>query len=390
MKRKSDYFVFIIFISIILTFYAVFITGQKDISEEENRELAKLQTFSMEDFTENRFQNNIEKAISDQIVISGTVKKAALETRNKIVNSMNNIILKLRNNPDSIYYAAVSEKVYKINSDDHLLNRYLTSSYDERTINYYNHIEGADKYFYFIETDCSKVYNKEEYYKDMYKEIAKKLNVKASGKFEVSDYETYKENFYKTDHHWNRKGQYKAYKEIAKLLGIPENEQVKVVEEKQYDIPFFGSRAREASEYDIEEKFTVYKYNNLKPTKTYVDGVLINYGKKEEYDKGEFETKQSTNHYGDYYGWDNGEIIFDFNKPEKENLLIISDSYSNALNEIIASSYNKTYIIDFRQNPKFEPNEYIKNNDIDKILILGDIAIFNQFFRYIDLSMFET
>lgn len=63
-------------------------------------------------------------------------------------------------------------------------------------------------------------------------------------------------------------------------------------------------------------------------------------------------------------GW--CEIIYNYNRPEKENLLIISDSFSNAINEIIASHFNRTYIIDLRQNKEFEPNEYIQKIEGEK------------------------
>lgn len=389
MKRKADYFVLFVFIIVILTFYAVFMVGQKDVSEIENRELAKIQIFDMKDFINKTYQDNLETAISDQIVISKPVKKKALELRNDAIDLMDNVILKLRNNTNGKYYVAIAENTYKINDEDYLLNRGKTDVFNKETINYYNSIKDVEKYLYFIEIDRSKIYNKEDDGDEQYETILKDMEVTKSSKFDVPNYETHKEYFYKTDHHWNYKGQYKGYKEIANLLGIPENEQVKVTEEKQYDVYFWGSKARNATEYDIKEKFTVYKYDNKKPKETYVDGILDTYGKSEEYDKGEYETEITTNHYGDYYGWDNAEIIYDFDAPEKENLLIISDSFSNAVNEIIASHFNKTYIVDLRQNTEFNPNKYIKEHGIKKVLILGDITIFSDsYFRNIDLNNF--
>lgn len=87
-----------IFISIILTFYAVFILGQKEASGFENRELVKLPIFEMKSFIDKTFQDNLENAISDQIVIAKEVKKKALIIRNDSIELLNNIILKLKNN----------------------------------------------------------------------------------------------------------------------------------------------------------------------------------------------------------------------------------------------------------------------------------------------------
>lgn len=387
MKRKSDYCLLFIFISIILTFYAVFIFGQKNASEFENRELVKLPIFELGNFINKTFQDNLENAISDQIVIAKDVKKKALEIRNDSIDLMNNIILKLRNNENGQYYVSVAENTYKINNEDYLLNKEKRHTYNPKTINYFNNIKGADKYLYFIETEDTKIYNNQDYIDNQYKKIVNALEVTNKDKFDLFNYNEHKEYFYRTDHHWNHKGQYEGYKEITKLLGIPENEQVKITEEKTYDIYFWGSKSRNATEYDIKEKFTVYKYNNSKPVETYIDGKLSVYGKSSEYDNGQYENKTTTNHYGDYYGWDNGEIIYNYNAPEKENLLIISDSFSNGINEIIACHFNKTHIIDLRQNKEFEPNDYIEKNNINKVLILGDITVFsNSYFKNINLD----
>ena len=387
MKRKADYVLFFIFIVIILTFYAVFIIGQKPASEFENRELSQLPIFELGDFSNKTFQDNLENAISDQIIIAKEVKKKALEIRKDIINLMNNIILKIRNNQNGRYYVSIAENTYKINNEDYLLNKEKIDVYNPKSINYFNKIEGVPKYLYFIEIDRSKVFYNEQHKDTQYEKISKAIEVADKANFELPNYESHKEYFYKTDHHWNYKGQYEGYKEITKLLGIPESEQIKVTEEKEYEIYFWGSKSRNATEYDIKEKFRVFKYNNQKPEETYIDGKACVYGKSAEYDKGQYENKQYTNHYGDYYGWDNGEIIYDYKIPEKENLLIISDSFSNAVNEIIASHFNKTHVIDLRQNKEFEPNEYIRKNEIDKVLILGDITLFsNSYFQNYNLD----
>lgn len=387
MKRKADYFVFFIFISILLTFYAVFILGQKDISETENRKLSKFQTFEMKSFLDKTFQDNLESAISDQIVISQKVKKKALEIRKDAIDLLDNTILKVRNNENGKYYVAISKDTYRLNQEEWLIYKPGKYPYNPKTVDYFNQIKNVDKYLYFVESDCSKMYNDKESKNDVYDDIVKNIEATKTSEFKVDTFEEYKEYFYKTDHHWNHKGQYRGYQEIADLLGIPKEEQVKIMEEKEYDTYFFGSKAREATEYDIQEKFTVYQYDNVKPKEIYINGKLGQYGASEKYDKGEYETKQTTNHYGQYYGDDYAEVIYNFDSPEKENLLIISNSYSNAINEILASHFNKTYIIDLRSNQEFNPNEYIKQNKIDKVLILGNMSLFGDtYFKNIDLN----
>ena len=86
--------------------------------------------------------------------------------------------------------------------------------------------------------------------------------------------------------------------------------------------------------------------------------------------------------YAGFYGSDYGEVIYDFHN-KKDNLLIFSNSYSNPINELIASSFNKTYIIDLRAyeldlGKTFDIDSYIKENKIDKILFLGDYNFYTD------------
>ena len=96
----------------------------------------------------------------------------------------------------------------------------------------------------------------------------------------------------------------------------------------------------------------------------------------EQYYQGNYNKKEYINHYAKYYGDDYAEVIFDFSNPNKQNLLVLCTSYSNAIKQLLASHFNKTYYIDLRHNKDFKVNEYIEENDIDKVLLLGDIYSF--------------
>ena len=81
------------------------------------------------------------------------------------------------------------------------------------------------------------------------------------------------------------------------------------------------------------------------------------------------------NSYAFLYGDDYAEVVFVFNQPSKENLLIISNSYSNAVNELIGQHFNKTYVVDLRAYKEkyghdFVLSKYIKDKNIDKALVI--------------------
>ena len=79
---------------------------------------------------------------------------------------------------------------------------------------------------------------------------------------------------------------------------------------------------------------------------------------------------------GDY-----GEIVYDTGRPERENLLILCNSYGCSVRELVGCHFNKTYVVDLREymtqtGKSMKIHEYIEEHDIDKVLILGDVSYF--------------
>ena len=79
------------------------------------------------------------------------------------------------------------------------------------------------------------------------------------------------------------------------------------------------------------------------------------------------------------------KVIYDFEQSNKENLLIMSDSYAWSIDYLIASSFNKTHVINLRygelKDNSFNLSKYIEDNNISKVLFLyeGEAIIFDQY-----------
>ena len=108
---------------------------------------------------------------------------------------------------------------------------------------------------------------------------------------------------------------------------------------------------------------------------TFIDGEEKTYNHIKECldhdykDKGEF-----VDFYNYCYGTNYTEVIFDYHQEKKENLLIIANSFGNPIDELIAASYNKTFVIDPRGHD-FSMKSYIEENDIDKVLVIFNDVI---------------
>jgi len=235
----------------------------------------------------------------------------------------------------------------------------------------------SDVYYYYIRSGNSYDFSKDEITIN-YAEILSD-NLKGNyhlASLDMDSWEKYKKYFYKTDHHWNYVGSYQGFLDIAKMLGI-KNPSVPTgtFTSEEY---FFGSGSRITQNYNVLEKFTIYTFDIPKHD-TKINGVDKKYNHFSEFINHDYKYNRNKNFYGNVYGADYGEVIFDFHQTDKPNLLIISNSFSDAVNELIAQYFNKTYVVDLRYYKKqngvnFEYSKYIRKNNISKTLVIADLG----------------
>ena len=373
MKNNNNNLLFFdIFITILIVGTVTFIKDQSDYSENEKRYLEKIPRLSLSDYFRGQYQKNLEKALSDQFAYSDIIKKNYNKIYDITKPFRNNICIDTYidiGNYRSIYgcsgYIVYNSKDTRIfpNKTNKLFELY----------NELNNI--TDVYYYIINTSIIYDFNtnKNTYnLSSIYKE-----NLKGNYKlesFKFNNFKDYSKYFYKTDHHWNNKGSYKGYKDIMKMLGIDDIK--KPTSTIHFNkVKYYGTHSQQTRYYDSYDRFSMYKFD-IPNHETFIDGEKGIYGSLDlninvEKDK----EKNNTNMYAEYYGNDYGEVIFDFFNEEKENLLIISNSFDNAIDELIASHFNKTYIIDFRHNKDVNNSnlkDYIRENNINKVLIMSD------------------
>ena len=197
------------------------------------------------------------------------------------------------------------------------------------------------------------------------------LNIPNENKsaFIIDNYADFRRNFYRTDHHWNYAGSYKAYTELLTLLHV-ESPALKPYGEITLSDSFSGSKAASIGAMFTED-FTVYLFDYPKMNITINSEVSADYGMHDEVSRG---VLPETVAYGTYYGGDSGEIIFD--NGDGENILIIGESYDNAVLKLLASHFGRTYSVDLRNyeyfmHKPFEFDEYVRRNNIDKVLFIG-------------------
>ena len=144
-----------------------------------------------------------------------------------------------------------------------------------------------------------------------------------------------------------------------------------------YSVPacYLGTRAAGVEGVPAED-FAVNLYDFPDMTITIPAGQIPDYGMQALFAAGELENVS----YGSVFGVDCGELVFDTGKPGK-NLLVMGDSYDNAIVKPLAASFAKTYCVDLRSyegeiGRPFDMESYLRDKEIDAVLFVGAIDYF--------------
>ena len=112
-----------------------------------------------------------------------------------------------------------------------------------------------------------------------------------------------------------------------------------------------------------------------------IDGQPVgDYGDQANFLAGTSEKNLS---YGGFYGGDEGEVIFSTGTTDRGSLLVIGDSFDNAILKLLASHYDTLYSVDLRyyahsMGRPFDLTAYTQAHGITNVLLLGNIDYFSQ------------
>ncbi|MGN1374889.1 MAG: hypothetical protein ACI4XK_06300 [Bacilli bacterium] len=344
------------------------------------------------------FEPISEKNIGDKLSNKVNAIKTRLE--NEITNSfpfynsLNGLYQNFNYYMNSFFYKEVP---LKTNSDNeyifynkendfyYLENQYSKDELDKRLdmqVAMFNKLANLDidMYLYFptrYELTKLKDNNLNSYVGIFKDKLSSKIKV---ANMDITSLEQYKNYFYKTDHHWNMNGALAGYYDIMDILGKVPVDNLEVVNKRERK--FYGSMAKSV----LNNK--TYDYI-LDVDKKLDYDVLVNGKQASEV----FKPRQIRldrdylyyDYYVQYFNGQYGEICYDYHKDNEENLLILSDSYAWQIDYLIASSFNKTYVVNLRydkwKKEDLNLEEYMKERNIKKVLFLyeGGSIMFDQY-----------
>lgn len=148
--------------------------------------------------------------------------------------------------------------------------------------------------------------------------------------------------FYRTDHHWTSEGAFIAYQAFAQQNSLPVFDKSAFIEQHVPD--FYGTNYSKArpfnaksdviTYYDLPNQLSVYQ-TNADGSETVTAGPL--------YAKSDFETRDK---YKAFLRGNNGYSVLEGNGSG--SILVVKDSYANALIPYLTADYAAIGIVDYR------------------------------------------
>ena len=346
-----------------------------EINYYENRYANRMPDFTLEGWLDGSFQQGVDDALSDQVNFATYYKRifnfARTETLWPAVASIS------RSHPDRyINYRTVQVfgggwlVSYTRTMSD------LTDGLDDKIANYngvFARLPDREFYVYLIERDIGINFETGEK-TPVYEYLRDRLELPAErvARFSIDDFETYSGLFYRTDHHWNHRGSYRGYLEVLELLGV-EDEPLAPLEEVTLPGRYTGSKGTTG----MGETVTMYRFEF--PALTFRrNGIdAEDYGAQSWFLSGQGGNPS----YGDIYGGDDGETVISGGKPGGGSVLLIGESFDNALLKLLACHFDSLYAVDLRyysayMGKDFRLSAYLEEHNIGKVLLIGSDTYF--------------
>lgn len=359
----------------------------EEINTYENRYAGQMPAFSAESCLDGSFQDGVDAALMDQIPLAQTMKSLY----NRVTAGFQKETLDWSGS-----LAGISGDQYvdfnglRLFGDGYLTYwpRYAASVQAEleakcQSLNetFARHPE-LEFYAYYIEKDTDLDFETGEK-TGLSQYLLEHLDLPQArmGVYTIDSFQEFASNFYRTDAHWNHQGSYRGYCQLAQLLGIREALLTPTGEAVKLSSKFSGKKASTVGgEGVFTEDFYGYPYA-FPPMTVTIDGAPAeDYGNQAAYLAGEAEEPVS---YGGYYGGDNGETVLSTGTQGRGNLLVVGESFDNAVLKLLASHYDTLYSVDLRyyahtMGEPFDLSAYVQEHQITKVLLMGNIDFYIQ------------
>ena len=350
----------------------------RDVNTYENRYAEKLPAFTAASFLDGSFQDGVDAALADQVHLAQYCKKLYNTVSSAYLRTATELLVPRDSGRYVNYDGTMMFGDSLVYTSTYL--PWVTPAMDARA-ELYNalfaaHPELEFSVFYVerdsdVNMETGEKPGTKEY---LFERIALPEERKAA--FEINSYAEFSAYYYRTDHHWSCDGSYLAYTEVLELLNVTEEPVSRG--EKAAVGTMSGSKAK-GSASGFSETFyaTPYAFPEMEIT---INGApAADYGRQSAV----LSAPGGSVNYASFYGGDDGEIVFSTGTEGRGKLLVLGESYDNAILKLLASHFDEVYSVDLRyyehyMGEPFRLGEYTAARGIDRVLLIGCIDYFFQ------------
>ncbi|MBR2490898.1 MAG: hypothetical protein IKB65_05380 [Ruminiclostridium sp.] len=359
----------------------------EEINTYENRYANQMPVPTVSTVLDGTFQDGVDAALMDQLPLSETMKRVYNQTTSSFLKSALDVTRSAAGIENTRY---VEFNGLRLFGDDYVtywpravwsVEEELNAKMASLNATFARHPE-LTFYLYYIEKDT-----------DLDFETGKKTGLadylldgldlpeENTGVYTIDSFQEFSQNFYKTDAHWHHNGSYRGYLQLLDLLNIPEEPLVPQGDPILVSREFSGKKASTvAGEGILTEDFYGYAYDFPAMTVTIGGQLAQDYGMQDLYLSGGAWEPVS---YGSYYGGDNGETILSTGTTGRGKLLVVGESFDNAVLKLLASHYDILCSIDLRyyehsMGKPFDFEAYTREHGITQVLLVGNIDFYIQ------------
>lgn len=169
--------------------------------------------------------------------------------------------------------------------------------------------------------------------------------------------------FYKTDHHWTSLGAYYGYQALLEGWGMTPRTLESLGAREAVSGDFYGTLARTVGAPWVPRD-TIERIARPNVTVQYSDGDALREGTLYAPDM-----LKTTDQYRYFLGGSHALVKITGENPAGERLLVLRDSYSDALAPYLAMDFAEVHLLDLRYM-KLSISAYARENGIDRVLVL--------------------
>lgn len=356
-----------------------------DISEVENRYLTTFRDMNQTSFYDGTFQQKIEKAYCDQF------PKRYLLVR--IKNKMDAVFKELMEPEQTEYTLNILDvpdgtQVLKLGKSNYMINSIFYDTEENRErfterareLNELQDRHPDTQVFVYVPTQVHEtdLFDEENGLvsgaNNLWAAFEEEIKVPFK-RFDMTSLDLYKRMFFRSDHHPNHYGADLYYKDILTLILPEETPLSPIGEDCHIGQTFYGTFASRTGFVYGADEFCVYDYDLVPFTVTENGTPVRNYKGRKAFASYQPTPNDNLYYYNVAYPIYDPVMCLDTHRPQMDNLLIIGDSFSNSVLDLLASHYNQTYRVApyqylFIEGQMFDYDTFIDEHHISHVLFM--------------------